>query len=365
MHPPENNRSVDQDRDADRELATVRATARARLASLAKPPGSMGRLEDLAEALCVAQRSMAPCTTPRLHLVFCGDHAAASATSAWPSSVSALVARTLGLGGAVSSVLARRFDASTRVVDVALHGECGLEAGCAEGVEFHAARLVPGAKDIRHEDALSSEQFEACWRLGVSEAERAAQRGVRLLLPGEVGIGNTASAAAMAMLVLGLPVGDATGRGAGCDDAQHEAKRRAVAQAVARATERHAAPLERLRAVAGAELVAMAGALSGASQLGLTSVLDGALAAAAGLLARERTPGCESRWLASHLGAEPLHGHALESLGLQPWLAWDMRLGEGSGALLLLPLLDAAADLVRSVATLDEALGRAPGELRP
>ncbi|MEY2745788.1 MAG: hypothetical protein RL112_830 [Planctomycetota bacterium] len=336
---------------------SLRQAARARLDSLAKPPGSMGRLEDLAEALCVAQGTLSPRTKPRLHLVFCGDHAAAVATSAWPSSVSALVARTLGRGGAVSSVLARRFDAPTRVVDVSLFGECGLEVGCADGVEFHAARLAPGAMDIRHEDALSVEQHEACWRLGASEAERAAQRGVRLLVPGEVGIGNTASAAAMAILALGLSVEDATGRGAGCDDAQHAAKRRAVAQAVERAASNHASLEGRLRAVAGGELVAMAGAMARASELGLVSVLDGALAAAAGLLARARVPGCESRWLASHLGAEPLHGHALASLRLEPWLPWGMRLGEGSGALLVLPLLDAAADLVGAVATLDEALG--------
>ncbi len=347
-------------RDAD---AALRRTVRARLDSLAKPPGSMGRLEELAEALCVAQRTSTPRTRPRLHLVYCGDHDAAVATSAWPSSVSALVARTLGRGGAVSSVLARRFETRTRVVDVSLFGECGLEAGCADGIEFLAARLAPGAKDIRHEDALSPEQFEACWRLGVSEAERAAQRGFRLLVPGEVGIGNTASAAAMAVLALGLTVEEATGRGAGCDDTRHEAKRRAVAQAVERAAACQADLTGRLRAVAGGELVAMAGTLARASEIGIASVLDGALAAAAGLLARERSPGCESRWLASHLGAEPSHRHALESLRLEPWLPWGMRLGEGSGALLLLPLLDAAADLVCAVATLEEALGGASGEV--
>lgn len=335
-------------------------TVRSKLASLAKPQGSMGRLEDLCVALCVAQGTLAPATRPRAHVVFCGDHGAAARTSAWPQAVSSLVARTIGRGRAVSSALAACFDAQTRVVDVAL--AAGLDASTsAVGVELREAKVVAGARDMTLEDALTADECRAAWRVGADEAELAAARGVRILVPGETGIGNTASAAAIVALVLDADTDALVGRGAGADDGQLLRKRVAVRTAVERARAVHASLRERLRSVAGAELVAMAGCMARAAELGLVVVLDGALAAAAALLAihlhEGSAPLARERWIASHKGSEPCHAAALDHLGLEPWLEWNLRLGEGSGALLLLPMLDAAAALVKDVATLEEALG--------
>lgn len=334
-------------------------TARARLDSLAKPQGSMGLLEGLCVALCVAQDTLAPATRPRLHLVFCGDHGAAQHTSAWPQVVSSLVARTIARGRGVSSALARTFDARTRVVDVALAHPL-VVAVPPPGVEVRQARIVDGVRDMTCSDALAEAECEAAWRVGAEEAEQAAASGIRVLVPGETGIGNTASAAAIATLVLGLDSDELVGRGAGADEEQLARKCAAVRAAVERARREHRQLRGQLRAVAGAELVAMAGCMARGAELGLVVVLDGALAAAAALLveglrgpldARSR-----QRFIASHLGTEPSHGLALAHLGLRPWLEWELRLGEGSGALLLLPMLDAAAALVAETATLDEAL---------
>lgn len=340
------------------QLLVDQDIVRKRLAALAKPQGSMGRLEDMCVALCVAQGTLQPQTRPRSHVVFCGDHAAAPQTSAWPSVVSSLVARTIGRGRGVSSALARVFDAQTRVVDVALaHPLDGSLVG--EGVELRHARVVDGVRDMASADALTEAECAAAWRVGADEAELAAARGIRVLVPGETGIGNTASAAAIVALVLGVDSDDLVGRGAGADEAQLERKRACVRSSVQRARAAHAATRARLRAVAGAELVAMAGCMARASELGLVVVLDGALAAAAALLALELHTGAaplQRRWIASHLGSEPSQALALRRLCLEPWLEWRLRLGEGSGALLLLPLLDAAAALANDVATLEEAL---------
>jgi len=333
----------------------LRAEARRRLDALAKPPGSLGRLEELAIELCVAQGTVRPLTNPRLHLVWCADYASAAHTSAWPSHVSALVARTLARGSGVSSVWARRFHATTRIVDVGLAHDPHF-ASAHPSIETHSYRVVSGVRDMVVEDALTSEEHAACWAAGRAEAERAAAQGVRVLVPGEIGIGNTASAAAIAALVLQLTPHELVGRGAGADEEQLARKRTAVANMVARARACHEHVTDQLRSVAGAELVAMAGCMQRAAELGLVVILDGALAAAAALLVTVQTPTARRTWLASHRGAEPLHQHALQHLHLRPWLEWDLRLGEGSGALLLLPMLDAAADLMTEVSTLDDAL---------
>jgi nicotinate-nucleotide--dimethylbenzimidazole phosphoribosyltransferase len=254
----------------------------------------MGRLEDLCVALCVAQGTLHPETRPRHHVVFCGDHGAAPRVSAWPQVVSSLVARTIGRGRGVSSAIARTFDADTSVVDVALcHPFACEDAG--PGVSLRAARVRSGTGDMTETDALPEAACAAAWRVGAAEAERAAERGVRVLVPGETGIGNTASAAAIVALILDVDSDPLVGRGAGADDAQLERKRAAVRAAVGRARAAHDTRRGRLRAVAGAELVAMAGCMARGAELGMVVILDGALAAAAALLALELGEGSAPR----------------------------------------------------------------------
>ena len=220
-----------------------------------------------------------------------------------------------------------------------------------------AARAVGRRVDGRG-PAMDQSQFAAAWLLGEAAARRAAQAGIAVLLLGEMGIGNTTPAACLTALLTGAHAELATGRGAGADDAALARKRAIVTAATARA----AALLEddpraAIAEVAGFEIVAMAGCFAEAARRGLTLLLDGYVATAAALVAERLCPGTALMMIAAHLSAEPGHRAALDALGLEPVLAWEMRLGEGSGALVALPLLDSAAALIGKVALLSEITG--------
>jgi nicotinate-nucleotide--dimethylbenzimidazole phosphoribosyltransferase len=223
---------------------------------------------------------------------------------------------------------------------------------------------------------MTSVQFDIAWRVGAEEAERAVAEGNRVLIAGEMGIGNTTAAACLTMLFTHVGAEIAVGRGAGADDTTLRIKREIVADAVARtlrdadgvgagaARERqaHAATSARenanlrahIEALSGFEIVAMAGFFAAGARLGATLLLDGYVATSAALVAERLQPGSVQAMIAAHRSAEPGHGAALAYLGLEPLLDWNMRLGEGTGALVALPMLDSAAALLRDVAALSE-----------
>jgi nicotinate-nucleotide--dimethylbenzimidazole phosphoribosyltransferase len=202
---------------------------------------------------------------------------------------------------------------------------------------------------------MSVEAFDAALAIGMAEAEAALSGGARLILTGEMGIGNTTAAAALISLLTGVSATEATGRGAGADDAMLERKTGIVAGAVARAAAiLPADPHAAMAAVAGFEIVAMAGATLAATRHGTPVLLDGLVSTAGALIADRLDPGVRQRLIAGHRSAEPGHRAALAALGLEPILDWGMRLGEGSGALVALPLLDSAAALLGEVALLTD-----------
>ncbi|HKR17191.1 nicotinate-nucleotide--dimethylbenzimidazole phosphoribosyltransferase [Rhizorhapis sp.] len=323
-------------------------TAQARLDALAKPRGSLGRLESLAARLAVIQQSLSPVTRPRRIVLFAGDHGvAASGVTAWPSAVTGAMIGLICARRSSSSALARAQEADLRLVDV----------GCLTVAKdppyfFRDARIAPGTADLSREAAMTVEQFEAAWSVGKEEASLAHAEGFAVLLAGEMGIGNTTPAACLTMLLAGIDASAATGRGAGADDVTLSRKSALVERAVERA---RALPLQTgIAALCGFEIAAMAGFFVQAARQGSTILLDGYVATAAALVAERLFPGSKSKMIAAHLSAEPGHRAALTALGLPPLLEWDLRLGEGTGALLALPMLDSAAALLRDVALLSD-----------
>ncbi|WP_375380608.1 nicotinate-nucleotide--dimethylbenzimidazole phosphoribosyltransferase [uncultured Sphingomonas sp.] len=330
---------------------------RAHLDALAKPRASLGRLEDIAVRLALTQGRLDPATRPRALVLFAGDHGCvADGVSAWPSAVTGMMVATILAGRATSSALAAAHGCPLRLVDVGVAGERPV----APPAFFRDARVADGTASLAHGPAMTLAQFDAAWAVGADEATRALGGGARLLIAGEMGIGNTTPAACLTALLAGIEPDAAVGRGAGADDAVMTAKRAVVAAAVARARA-EADPRTAMASVGGFEIAAMAGFYASGAAGGATLLLDGYVATAAALVAEALAPGTAAAMIAGHRSAEPGHAAALAHLGLDPVLDWGMRLGEGSGALVALPLLDAAAALLTGVARLDQ-IGAARGD---
>jgi len=326
------------------------ASIRAHLDALAKPRGSLGQLEALAVALALTQDRIDPVTRPRRLVLFAGDHGVvADGVSAWPSEVTRLMVATILAGRATSSALAAAHDCPLQLVDVGVAGDPPAGAPAF----YRNARIASGTASLAHGAALTRAEFDAAWAIGAEEAKAVIAEGAALLIAGEMGIGNTTPAACLTALLTGLDADAAVGRGAGADDASLATKRQIVGAAVERARllpDLRAA----IAAVCGLEIAAMAGFYAAGAAGGATLLLDGYGATAAALIAERLAPGTRGRMVAAHRSAEPGHAAALAHLRLEPVLDWGMRLGEGTGALVALPLLDSAAALLNGVATLAE-----------
>lgn len=323
------------------------------LDSLAKPPGSLGRLEALAAELAMAQGALTPLTRPRRLVLFAGDHGVvAQGVTPWPQAVTTAMVATILSGRASSTALAAAHGVDVRVVD----------AGMAQPPvgpflpHFRSAPIAPGTADLANGPAMDIAQFDAAWALGVDEAQTAVSAGFRLLIAGEMGIGNTTASACLTHALTGVDADTATGSGAGADAETRLHKRAIVEQAVSRLG--GARDKAALAAIAGFEIVAIAGFYAGGAAAGAALLLDGYVTTAAALIAEALAPGTAQAMIAGHRSAEPGHSAALAHLNLTPILDWQMRLGEGTGALTALPLLDSAAALLRDVATLEEVLGQ-------
>jgi len=328
----------------DRE-ATI--AVRDRLDQLVKPAGSLGALEAAIERWAAITGS-APPTDPRAGVLVCAaDHGhVAHGTSLFDGAVSAQVTAAAARGDSAVGVLARAGGHELLVADLGLAGP--TPAGVRD------AKVVPGSADMLAGPALSPAQVEAALAAGASLADELADRRVSCLVLGEIGIGNTTTAAALAGALTGAPPTVTVGRGTGIDAAGLERKRRVVAAA----GERHGAPLEvrpALAAVGGLELVALAGAVLAAARRRLPVVLDGYATTVAALAALRLDPAAGEVLIAGHRSAEPGHELILAELGLEPLLDLRLRLGEASGALLALPLIAAAGTLHRQMATFAEA----------
>jgi nicotinate-nucleotide--dimethylbenzimidazole phosphoribosyltransferase len=326
---------------------TAAIAARDRLDQLVKPSGSLGALEGLIERWAQIAGAPPP-PSPRAGVLVCAaDHGhVRHGTSLYGAEVSAQVAAAAARGETAVGVLARRDGHELLVADV------GLSADTPEGVRDVKVRR--GTSDMLDGPALSGEELDAAIDAGAALAGELADRGVDCLLLGEIGMGNTATTAALACALTGAPPAATVGRGAGVDAAGLERKRDLVAAAIAR----HGSPLpprDALLAVGGLELAALAGAAGEAARRGLPVILDGYAVSAAALAAVRLDPAIGEALIASHRSAEPGHDLVLRELGLEPLLDLRLRLGEASGALLALPIIAAAGALHAEMATFEEA----------
>ncbi|WP_037354475.1 nicotinate-nucleotide--dimethylbenzimidazole phosphoribosyltransferase [Amycolatopsis orientalis] len=323
--------------------AAARAAALERLDGLVKPVGSLGRLEELAAWLSAAHGVVPPRPLDDVRVVvFAGDHGV-SAQSAYPREVTAAMVRVFLAGRSGVTVLAAQVGASVRVADIAVDWDA---ADVPDEVTAHKIRRGSGAIDV--EDALAPGEALAAFEAG--RAIAASESTADLLIPGDMGIGNTTVCAAVVASALGLPAAEVVGTGTGVSGAALERKTSVVAAALARRPVSD--PFDRLTALGSACLAATAGFLVEAAVRGIPVVLDGIFSATAALVARDIAPGAEQWWLAGHRSTEPAQAFALKALGLTPILDLGLRLGEGSGAVQAVPTLRAARAVIAEMGLL-------------
>jgi nicotinate-nucleotide--dimethylbenzimidazole phosphoribosyltransferase len=325
------------------------AAARTRLDGLVKPLGSLGRLEDLAAWLSAAHGCVPPRELADVRVVvFAGDHGVTrSAVSAYPREITAAMVRVFLAGKSGVNVLAGLVGAKVRVVDIAVDDD--LDGVPAE-VLAHKIRRSSGSIDV--EDALAPGEAERAFEAGRAIADAEIDGGADLLIPGDMGIGNTTVCAALVAALLGSPAEDVVGTGTGVDEEGRALKIAVVEAALARAGSRAGSPFDLLTALGSACAAATAGFLVQAAVRGVPVLLDGVFSGAAALVAREIAPGAEQWWLAGHRSTEPSQALALKALGLEPILDLGLRLGEGSGAVQAVPALRAARAILADMGLL-------------
>ena len=324
----------------------VAAAARRRQDMLTKPRRALGRLEDLSVWVSSCQGDCPPKQFERARIVvFAGDHGVTQhGVSAYPAEVTAQMVNNIEAGGAAINVLADLSGASVRVVDVAVDRD--------EAADYRVRR---SSGDIAVQDAMSIEEAIAAIETGRRIADEEVDAGADLLIAGDMGIGNTTAATTLVAAVTGTEPVLAVGRGTGIDDAAWSRKTAAVRDALYRSRAVHADAVGLLAACGGADLAAMAGFCAQAAVRRTPLLLDGLVVTGAALLAEQLAPGARLWWQAGHRSPEPAHTLALTHLGLEPVIDLGLRLGEGTGAAVALPILRAAVATLASMATFADA----------
>lgn len=315
---------------------TARAAALAHWDALAKPLGSLGALEEDIARIAAVTGDPDVCLQRRTLLVLCADNGVvARGVTQTDSSVTAVVAKALAEGNSTVCHMARQANCRVVPVDMGMlpHGPIPGLVDCC---------VCPGTGDITKGPAMTRAQCEQAVLAGANLAARAAEQGADILATGEMGIGNTTTSAAVACALLGLAPEEAVGRGAGLSDAGLARKLAAVKEALALNQPDPADPLDVLAKVGGLDIAGLCGVFLGAAACRVPVLIDGVISAVAALCAARLCPGARQAMLASHVSAEPCGRRLLEAMGLHPLICAGMRLGEGSGAVAALPLLDLA-----------------------
>jgi nicotinate-nucleotide--dimethylbenzimidazole phosphoribosyltransferase len=319
---------------------------------LTKPPGSLGRLEAVGVQLAgIAATVPPPLPRPAAVAVFAGDHGVhAQGVSPWPQEVTAQMVGNFLAGGAAINVLARQAGADVVVVDV------GVASELADVPDLLLRKVRAGTADLALGPAMTVAEAQRALDVGAEVAARLVGRGARCLVTGDMGIANTTPSAALIAALTARPAPAVTGRGTGIDDDRLRRKTALVEAAAGRARQRHGDDaLAILAEVGGLEYAALAGFVAGATALQVPLVADGVIAASALLVASRLVPGVEQGVIAGHRSIEPGASAVLGDLGLRPMIDLDLRLGEGTGAALALPLVEAAARILAEMATFDQA----------
>jgi nicotinate-nucleotide--dimethylbenzimidazole phosphoribosyltransferase len=339
------------DRDCPPISAAHRDAALARQAQLTKPAGALGRLEALAVELAGLQHTEHPAAARAPIVIFAGDHGiAAQGVSAYPQAVTIAMMANFAAGGAAISVLARELGSTLEVVDAGTLAETPMP-----GIVTDKPRR--GTRDFSKEAALDGAELAFALGCGQRAVARAAAARPDVIIFGEMGIGNTATSAAIAAALLGTGANGLAGSGTGLDAAGRDHKARVIAEALAHhGLDAANASAERvLAAVGGLEISAMSGAIIAAAQSRIPVLIDGFIVSVAALAATRLNPSCRPYLIFSHRSAEQGHRLVLDALEARPLLDLDLRLGEGSGAALAVPILRLACALHNQMATFAEA----------
>nr|WP_245184509.1 nicotinate-nucleotide--dimethylbenzimidazole phosphoribosyltransferase [Halomonas salinarum] len=319
------------------------------LDTLTKPPGSLGRLESLAVELAGMTGDDFPSVTPPGVVVFAADHGVArEGVSAFPQSVTAQMVANFVAGGAAINVFARRIDARLEIVDVGV-------ASDVSGPGIVHDKVRPGTGNLAREDAMSRDEALSAIEIGRRAAERAFQSGCRCLIVGEMGIANTTASSAMLAVLTGSPVAELVGPGTGVAGKALAHKRSVIEAAIAARGADPDDPLDVLARLGGLEIAAMMGAYLSAAAKRLPILVDGFIATVAALTACRLEPALRPYLIFGHHSHEPGHARALKALDAEPLLDLSLRLGEGSGAALAFPLLEAASAMLCEMATFSDA----------
>jgi nicotinate-nucleotide--dimethylbenzimidazole phosphoribosyltransferase len=334
---------------------------------LAKPRRALGVLETVGIHLAAMARTCPPpVPEPAVVAVFAGDHGVLDeAVTPWPQEVTAQMVAAFCAGGAAINVLARHAGAEVTVVDVGVASDLDPAPGLV------LRKVRPGTANLARGPAMTADEAAQALDVGAAVAADAVAAGARCLVTGDMGIGNTTASAALIAAFTGRPPAEVTGRGTGIDDATWRRKVAAVERGLARTRASAAAvgpagpvglagpvgddPLAVLASLGGLEIAALAGFVVGGAAARVPVVVDGVIALAAVLAAEALAPGCVDYCLAGHRSTEPGATVALDHLGLVPLLDLGLRLGEGTGACLAVPVVQAAAKILREMATLDGA----------
>lgn len=338
------------------DAAAFRA-AKTRWDRASKPLDGLGEFETTICRLAAVERVAIPEICPRAAAIMCGDNGVvAEGVSQCGSEATYAVAVALGRGLSSASVLAR--SANVRVVPI----DVGIaRRGAIPGVVD--AKVAPGTRDFLREPAMTEEETLAAISVGIAAAERLTREGIRVVAAGEMGIGNTTTATAILCATLGVDVDATTGRGAGLDDAGLARKKRAIRAGLEKyafgsvrreSRDEKERAFEILRTFGGLEIAALVGLTLGAATRGTPTILDGLVTSVAALLAETFAPGTREYLFASHAGREKGNRVALAKLGLTPAILGDMALGEGTGAIMLFPLLDMVLDFYKNASTFAE-----------
>lgn len=331
----------------------LRATLQKAIDNKTKPLASLGMIEEIALRIGLIQQSEKPEIKNPTLIVFAADHGIAEeAVSPYPQSVTAAMVQNFASGGAAINVFTRQLGWSLQLVDAGT-----LQESSHPSVVNR--RIGKGTKNFLRENAMNETELKACFQAGRDLVRDLAAKGCNLLALGEMGIGNTSSAALLIHALSGIPLDCVVNRGAGCNDDQLQKKFAILSRALAeRGLTKNA--WEALQRFGGFEIAMMSAAFLQGAENGMTLVVDGVIASAAALVAINLNPAVKDYMLFAHASAVQGHRDLLEQLAVRPLLQLDMRLGEGTGAALSLPLLQCALAMLRDMATFESAQVEGP-----
>ncbi len=333
----------------------IKKTAAERTAALAMPPRAMGEINTLSEKLCAIGGTLKPKVDKRAIFIMVGDHGVcAEGVSSFPQEVTMLMMQTMLEGRSTVCVYAGHTNTRTILVDMGALGE--IVPPESAPTLFYSRRIAKGTANFTKTAAMPRTDAEKSILTGYEIAsEHIKKDGLNLITTGEMGIGNTTPSAAIAAVFTGLEPEALTGYGAGLDNAGWQRKVNAIKEGLARHKPAKEDPVGVLAAVGGYEIGGMAGVILAAAAHKIPVVLDGVIATAAALIADAIAPACREYMIAGHESEECGHKYMLACLGLTPLLRLGMRLGEGTGAVCAIPLVEFAASTIAEVATLSEA----------